>query len=427
MLVKNAHVDLEAIIDRVVDPRRAQDVEGEILPLTLENRVRAVDPTKADAPGCIRLQTPAGTDKDMTEAHREAEVMVLRSLENRLSHTEEIDLVVAAKDAVVIAVNPPTQTGRDEFRSDLVFVRIADNAEKVGGLGGKFPMRRLEFVHVQNRVLSPLRLDLPGRCAGRKENGGAESQESEKMRSFHESAAAYFEFLQLQSRQASPCCRMKKFFIFVFIAAWAGSPNLVSAQDQPGGADQLAQAVWQASGGENWPQVQAIDFTFAVEKDGKTMISAEHHWDVAAQTDHVKWKDKDVTVNLAEPASDEKAKAAFARWTNDSYWLLAPLKLRDHGSSVANEGNKEMDGKACDVMRLSFGKVGLTPNDQYNLYIDPKTKLISSWDYMPEPGKSMHATWTDYQKSGGLTLATDHQMDGGVRIRILNLKVTSKK
>ena len=46
---------------------------------------------------------------------------------------------------------------------------------------------------------------------------------------------------------------------------------------------------------------KAIDFTFAVEKGGQTVLSAEHHWDVAAQTDHVKWKDKDVTVNLADP------------------------------------------------------------------------------------------------------------------------------
>jgi hypothetical protein len=220
---------------------------------------------------------------------------------------------------------------------------------------------------------------------------------------------------------------MKKFFVVVFIAAWAVSPGLLRAEGQPAGAGRLAQAVWQASGGENWPNVQAIDFTFAVEKGGQTVMSAEHHWEVAAQTDHVKWKDKDVTVNLADPASDENAKAAYARWVNDSYWLLAPLKLKDRGSNVADEGKKEVDGTECEVLRLSFGKVGLTPNDQYRLYIDPKTKLISSWDYMPEPGKSMHATWTDYQKSGGLTLATDHAMDGGVRIRIVNLKVTNSK
>lgn len=220
---------------------------------------------------------------------------------------------------------------------------------------------------------------------------------------------------------------MKKFFAFVFIVAWAVSPDPSRAADPSGGAEALAQAVWQASGGEHWPQVQTIDFTFAVEKGGKTVLSAEHHWEVAAQTDRVKWKDKDVTVNLADPASDEDAKAAFARWVNDSYWLLAPLKLKDRGVNVAAEETKKIDGKQREVLRLSFGEVGLTPKDQYRLYIDPETKLLTSWDYMSDPGKSMHATWADYRRSGGLTLATNHFTDVGVRIRIRNLKVTSAR
>ena len=157
------------------------------------------------------------------------------------------------------------------------------------------------------------------------------------------------------------------------------------------------------------------------------MLSAEHHWDVAAQTDRVKWKDKDVTVNLAEPASDEDAKAAYARWVNDSYWLLAPLKLKDRGCKVVDLGVKKFDDTVRALLRLSFEKVGLTPGDQYLLYVDPKTELVTSWDYTSGAGETAHATWTDYQESGGLKLATDHQMDGGVRIRILNLKVTSAK
>jgi hypothetical protein len=220
---------------------------------------------------------------------------------------------------------------------------------------------------------------------------------------------------------------MKKLLALLFIVVCTSRLGLVWAEEDSGNAGQLAQAVWKASGGENWPNVKAIDFTFAVEKAGKILVSAEHHWDVAAQTDHVKWKGKDVTVNLADPAGDEGAKAAYARWVNDSYWLIAPLKLKDRGIHVAEEGSKTMDGAECEVLRLSFGQVGLTPNDQYRLYINPATKLLASWDYMPEPGKSVHGTWEDYQTSGGLTLATDHKMDGDVRIRILNLKVTAAK
>ena len=220
---------------------------------------------------------------------------------------------------------------------------------------------------------------------------------------------------------------MKKLLALLFIAACMSRTDLVFAEEDSGNAEQLAQAVWKASGGENWPNVKAIDFTFAVEKAGHALVSAEHHWDVAAQTDQVKWKGKDVTVNLADPAADEDGKAAYARWVNDSYWLIAPLKLKDRGVHVAQEARKTMDGAECEVLRLSFGQVGLTPNDQYRLYINPATKLVASWDYMPEPGKSMHGTWDDYQKSGGLTLATDHKMDGDARIRILNLKVTAAK
>ncbi len=52
------------------------------------------------------------------------------------------------------------------------------------------------------------------------------------------------------------------------------------------------------------------------------------------------------------------------------------------------EGRKTIDGAEREVLLLSFDKVGLTPKDQYRLYIDPATKLLASWDYMPEPGKS---------------------------------------
>jgi hypothetical protein len=220
---------------------------------------------------------------------------------------------------------------------------------------------------------------------------------------------------------------MKMILALGTFAATTLLPASLLATDNSAKAEQLAQDVWKASGGEQWPNVKAIDFTFAVEKDGKTVMQAEHHWDVAAQTDRVKWKDKDATVNLADPAQDENSKAAYARWVNDSYWLLSPLKLRDRGLKVESEGTKEMDGAKCEVLRLSFERVGLTPNDQYRLYINPATKRVVSWDYMPKPGETMHGTWEDYQQAGGLTLATDHKMDGGARIRILNLKVTNAK
>ncbi len=187
-------------------------------------------------------------------------------------------------------------------------------------------------------------------------------------------------------------------------------------------AQQLAKEVWKASGGENWSQVKRLQFTFIVEDQGKELVSATHDWDVAAQTDHVKWKDKDVTVNLANPGNDENAKAAYARWTNDAYWLLAPLKVLDPGVTLTAEGKKSIDGAELEALRMQFGKVGLTPNDQYVLYVDPATKLVRSWDYSPKPDTTMHATWDKYQDFGGLQLSTYHDFGGKV-IRFADIKV----
>ena len=206
----------------------------------------------------------------------------------------------------------------------------------------------------------------------------------------------------------------------------ACSVSLLFAADDTTKGKQLGEDVYRAAGGENWDKVQTIQFSFVVEKGGQTVAKAEHLWNVPEQTDEVKWKGRDVKVNLADPGTGADAKAAYARWVNDSYWLLAPLKLMDRGVTLTAEGTKEINGAQREVLRLSFAQVGLTPTDNYRLYIDPATKMVTYWDYMPKGEKGMSGTWDDYQKAGGLTLATDHKMDGGLRIRIANLKVTRK-
>ena len=191
-------------------------------------------------------------------------------------------------------------------------------------------------------------------------------------------------------------------------------------------AQQLAREMWHASGGESWPKVSELRFTFIVEDNGKELARAEHHWNVAAGTDRVKWKGKDVTVNLAAPAQDEDGKGAYARWVNDSYWLLAPLKVLDPGVKLTYEGTKESEGATCETIRMSFAQVGLTPGDQYLLYIDPETKLLRAWDYMPKPETVMHGTWEKYETFGGLKIALEHNF-GGKMIRFADVDVKTAK
>ena len=73
----------------------------------------------------------------------------------------------------------------------------------------------------------------------------------------------------------------------------------------------------------------------------------------------MKWKDKSGNEktresNLGAPGTDEDSKTAYGRWVNDSYWLLAPLKVRDPGVHTKFDGMKESEGVNCEMLRLRF-------------------------------------------------------------------------
>jgi hypothetical protein len=219
--------------------------------------------------------------------------------------------------------------------------------------------------------------------------------------------------------------------IAVIVSLFAIAAATARAVDESADkGQQLATDLWKASGGENWAKVKEVHFTFVVENEGKPLFSAQHVWNVAAGTDEVKWKDKEgkdhqVTANLATPASDGEEKTAYARWVNDSYWLLAPLKIRDQGVKVEAGGPKELNGVPYETLRLSFGQVGLTPTDQYVFYLDPQTKLPHAWDYIPKSGEGMQATWEKFQSFGGLNLATEHNFNGKT-IKLADIKVVTE-
>lgn len=219
--------------------------------------------------------------------------------------------------------------------------------------------------------------------------------------------------------------------ITVIVSLFAMAASIAcAAEESADKGPQLATDLWKASGGESWAKVKEVHFTFVVEQEGKPLFSARHVWKVAAGTDEVKWTDKQgkdhqVTAHLAAPPSDEEGKTAYARWVNDSYWLLAPLKIRDRGVKVEAGGPKDLKGVTCETVRLKFDTVGLTPDDQYVFYLDPQTKLPRAWDYIPKSGEGMQATWEKYQTFGGLNLATEHNFNGKT-IKLADIKVVTR-
>src|SRR5262249_16909407 len=160
-----ADVEFPMIVYQIIHADRGQDVEGKVLSLPLTKLIGAIDKAGPDPTRGVRLQAPARAHKNMAESGRNSEVVIFRSAKNWFRHGEEVNLVISAKDTVVVAIHAPTQTPSKELRTNLVTVRIADETEQVGGFGRKLEMGRLEGISSLRGVFFVATSSLAGRCS----------------------------------------------------------------------------------------------------------------------------------------------------------------------------------------------------------------------------------------------------------------------
>jgi len=194
-------------------------------------------------------------------------------------------------------------------------------------------------------------------------------------------------------------------------------------------ADELAERVMKASGADAWQHVTRVKYTFVIQgRDGsKPPQMRAHDWNVKNHTDTVNLGPKGpVTAKLNGPNDSEDAKKAFGAWTNDTYWLMAPLKVMDPGVKRSLEPDETIDGKKYHVLHLSFESVGMTPTDQYNLYVDPSDYMVRHWDFIPAGGKPTRFTWEDYHDYKGVKFATKHAIGGKPVLTFTNISVETE-
>ena len=114
--------------------------------------------------------------------------------------------------------------------------------------------------------------------------------------------------------------------------------------------------------------------------------------------------------------ADKLLKAAYARYINDAYWLLAPWKVFDPGVTLKYEGEKPCPaGGTCDVLKLSFAEnVGMTPKDVYWLWVSRDGHHMVQWQYILKGADEPPTTvqWNDWKTVGGIGLAMDKPMTG---------------
>ncbi len=212
----------------------------------------------------------------------------------------------------------------------------------------------------------------------------------------------------------------------------------------------LAQRVVDATGGlEAWHDTSwDLAFDFVILHDDTVVARFSHQWDRASGHYVVSgtapsgqsWSVEidDIRSGLdglsgatridGEPAPDSLhtrlLQMGYARFINDSYWLLEPIKLLDSGVHQLRLEDTTIDGRTLEVLSISFDQVGLTPGDRYLVYVDPDTGRIVRWHYFLQSGREGEFVWTDYQKVGPLTLAlSKRSLDGSSEIRFENVRV----
>ena len=198
----------------------------------------------------------------------------------------------------------------------------------------------------------------------------------------------------------------------ILVLALVGCTSGPSTPAVTTAADSLAMELIDASGGwDAWSDLPLLRFDWAFERDSVEMFKARHLWDRREDRARVEWsvgEDSTAVVILdldasaageasgaayvngeVSPPADSLLAAGYSRFINDTYWLLAPLKVMDPGvnRSLAPDSARG-DNR---VLALSFGDVGLTPGDRYWLSVGPDG-AIRGWTYVLE-GDTNVTTW----------------------------------
>lgn len=192
--------------------------------------------------------------------------------------------------------------------------------------------------------------------------------------------------------------------------------------------EQVFEKVWKGVGGKStFEKSRYIQFTFASERNGQVGAGRNHIWDrytgdYRFESKAANGKTTTVLFNIntqqgkafedgvAQPdtTTAKLVKRAYGAFINDTYWLMVPLKLQDPGVNTVLEAEETINDTKCQVIRLNFDKVGLTPGDQYWLYVNDQTGEIIRWKFLLQNQKNTSAfDWSPYVDLGsGLKLST---------------------
>lgn len=213
--------------------------------------------------------------------------------------------------------------------------------------------------------------------------------------------------------------KMKKFLIGVaVIAGFAFLALLILDKPLPEGnagpdAEALAEKMLEAIGYEAWEKIPYVAWSFR---------DAHHYvWDKKNHISSVKWDDYEAVINLNTISGratkggvelngtelDEAVQTAWEYWCNDSFWLNAPAKINDAGTTrriVIGEDESEQ-------LLVQYASGGVTPGDAFLWKLDENYLPVAykMWvSIIPIGG--VEATWEDWVEKDGAMISTRHEL-----------------
>jgi uncharacterized protein YpmB len=189
-------------------------------------------------------------------------------------------------------------------------------------------------------------------------------------------------------------------------------------------AEVLTDKIQEAINQKAWDATAAVSFSF--------MDSHHYIWDKKNNLVQVKWGDKKVVYNtktkegmayddnkiLVDDAKTDAIVTANKYFNNDSFWLIAPFKLRDAGTarSIVMQDNHE-------ALMVTYNMGGSTPGDSYVWLIDDNY-VPTAWRMWVGiiPMGGVETSWADWIVfPNGVKIATKHNILFDVKLE--NVKI----
>ena len=215
-------------------------------------------------------------------------------------------------------------------------------------------------------------------------------------------------------------------YVLLFLGLLAFVALKYFSEDKPIGqggaeADQLANLVLEELNKNAFDTIPMIRFEFF----GGTN---KYLWDKQNERVIVEWSDNKVELDLNSMAflsykdgvkleGDQAYKlkeAAWSKWCNDSFWLIAPYKIFDKGTQrTIVEIEKEIGTKG---LLVEYASGGVTPGDAYLWILDENNRPMG-WKMWTKiiPLQGMYTSWENWEEFDGAILSTGHKLAGKVR------------